>query len=448
MHLLKTQHSQPVVAILIGEMFDEWLDGLRISLESFSTLTMGSWVFNYVEALQASGVQSVIVCISTRVATITRLTHSPTGARLVIIPPPRVYRLFHRILQMLCCSHACSRWFGRALSLLRNTLRFLFSYLSTPATTIFRELHREGCTSLLVQEYESVRFDLCVIIGRLQRVSVFGTFQGGQPQNFLLSPLRRFAIRHCDGLLIPAVGEAQRVTQAYGLSAEQLAMVYSPVDTRVFYPGPKEEARRALGLPLTAKVAMYHGSIDLSYKGLDVLLNAWNQISHLRADEDIRLIIIGTGSDAARFSQMICERQFKGITWINEWTSDRDLIRQYLSASDVYVFPSRGDACPNSVIEAMACGLPIVASSINGIPDLLENGRHSCGILVPSDNAGAVVQAVNDLFLNPTRGRAFGCHALSRVKEDFSIDGIGKQLKSTLLNRTEQGTTEVMAEVH
>ena len=448
MQLAQASPSQPVVAILIGEMFDDWLDGLGISLESFYTTTMGSWVFNYVEALKASGVRSVIICISTKVQTITRLPHHPTGSQLVIIPPPKVYRLLNRILLMISYMQVSSRLLGRALSILRNALRFLFSYLSTPATTIFRELHGEGCTSLLVQEYESVRFDLCVIIGKLQRVSVFGTFQGAQPQNFFLSPFRRFAIKYCDGLLIPATGEAKRVIRAYGFSAKRLAMVYSPVDTRVFYPCSKEEARRALGLPLTAKVAMYHGSIDLSYKGLDVLLNAWNHISHHRADEDIRLIIIGTGSDADRFSQMIFERQLEGITWINEWTSDRDLIRQYLSASDVYVFPSRGDACPNSIIEAMACGLPIVASSINGIPDLLENGRHSSGVLVESENVGAVVEAVNDLFMDPTLARAFGCHALSRVKEDFSIDGVGKQLRSILLNRLEQEATEVLVEAH
>src|SRR6478752_6584228 len=108
MHFVEAKHSQPIVAILIGEMFDEWLDGLHISLESFSTTTMGSWVFNYVEALKASGVRPVIFCISTRVQTITRLPHYPTGSRLVIIPPPRVYRLLNFILHMICYLNVCS----------------------------------------------------------------------------------------------------------------------------------------------------------------------------------------------------------------------------------------------------------------------------------------------------------------------------------------------------
>src|SRR5262249_25585636 len=153
------------------------------------------------------------------------------------------------------------------------------------------------------------------------------TFQGGQPNSALLRPLRRLAMWLCTGLLIPAAREAKRVMTAYSVPPQKVEHVYSPVDFSIFYPAPKEEARRSLGIPVSTRVVMYHGAINLSYKGLNVLLEAWNQLRGRRSNEDIRLYIIGTGDDATRFSRLISDNELKGIEWLNQWVHDRQLVR-------------------------------------------------------------------------------------------------------------------------
>ncbi|PWT70526.1 MAG: glycosyltransferase family 1 protein [Chloroflexi bacterium] len=429
------QKCQPAVAILFPDCFDDWLIDLGVALESFCDQMMGSWAFSYAQALNSTGVLAILFCISIQVRVPTRCIHKPTGAIIYFLPPSKIYRFFRRRRPIdATVSQPLRIADGLRITPWRFLRRLVATHVDTPLSLLFKELRNEGCKVLLVQEYETARFDLCVLFGKIKQVKVFGTFQGGQPLSALLRPLRRLAMWLCAGLLIPAAREANRVMSTYGVPPQKLDHVYSPVDFSIFYPSPKEESRRSLGIPANTRVVMYHGAINLSYKGLDVLLEAWNQLRNCRSNEDLRLFIIGTGDDAARFFRLISDKQLGGIEWMNQWVHDRHLIRRYLSSADVYVFPSRGDACPNAVIEAMACRLPIVASEVNGIPDLLKDGKQACGLLVPSEDPRAVAKALDDVLSDPTLARELGHQAFCRAKELFSMEAVGKQLRSILLN--------------
>lgn len=431
------RQAQPVVGILTVEVFDDWLDDLGVSLNAFTSQMMGSWMFNYMQALQMVRVKPVLYCVSTRVKTPTRFTHGPTGATITLLPPPGLYRLVRHWLPKRPKPDAGqveAGGTGGLKGLAYKGIRFLLRYFSTPLFPLFSELHRDGCRSLLVQEYESARFDLCVLLGKLKQVAVFGTFQGGLPHNTLLRPLRPLALSLCDGLLIPAKNEAKRVMIRYSFPAEKITLLYTPVDLSIFHPGSKMEQRALLGLPSEALLVIYHGEIHLSYKGLDVLLNAWSQVCQSRSDRDVRLVIIGTGRDAAEFSTLLSVNHIRKLEWVNQWIQDRCLIQRYLSSADIYVFPSRGDACPNAVIEAMACGLPIVASEVNGIADILEGGERSGGVLVPPGNAYALGQALGRLLDDKALTQELGQRAKCRAEASFSMEATGKQLSAVMLN--------------
>ena len=122
------------------------------------------------------------------------------------------------------------------------------------------------------------------------------------------------------------------------------------------------------------------------------------------------------------------------MKWVDQWVHHRGLIRRYLSSADVYVFPSRGDACPNAVIEAMACGLPIVASNVNGIRDILEGDEQSGGLLVPPGDARALAQALGRVLNDHALARDLRLRAQYRAGKNFSMELVGKQLRSFLLN--------------
>jgi len=296
------------------------------------------------------------------------------------------------------------------------------------------ELRREGCQAMLCQEYEYARFDACVLLGQLMHLPVFATFQGGDFQlSRLERPLRPLTLRACAGLIVATQTEVQRVQEHYGIPSTKLARIFNPMDVTNWHAIARSEARAALGIPLNAQVVVNHGRIDLHRKGLDVLMEAWERVYRARPNKDLRLLLVGTGRDANQLRDRIATMQLQGIMWVDEYVRDRTAIRRYLSAADVYTLPSRHEGFPVAPIEAMACGLPVVAADAPGVPDILEGGEDSGGLVVPRGDAVALASALGRLLDNEAWGRELGKRARHRAQECFSLEAIGKQLRNFLL---------------
>lgn len=429
------RQSQPAVGILLGDAFDDWLDELGISLDAFANQMMGSWVFNYIQALQTVGVRPVLFCVSMHVTVTTRFTHRPTGATIVVMPPSRLCQIVRRCLPIHHDGYVLPGYRNRLINRAQKAIVFAIkSYLATPLIVLFRELRREACRSLLVQEFESARFDVCVLFGRLKHMPVFGTFTGGYQQRWWMRSLRSLALQACAGLAICSAREVERVMTTYDLTSKKVTQIYYPVNFAIWHPEEKEKVRASLGIPLGAQVAMYHGAIELKVKGLDVLVEAWEQICRDRPELDLRLILIGTGNDSPTLSRLIATKRLRGVEWLNQWVHDRGLIQRYLSSADIYVFPSRSDASPVALVEAMACGLPVVASDVRGIPDLLPQGEQSGGLLVPPGDVNALTRGVSRLLDDRALAHELGRRARRNAEMSFSMEAIGTQLSSFLLN--------------
>src|SRR5262249_61926493 len=89
--------DQPVVALLPwGNVLEDFLDKIDVSLEAFCNEFTGSWMFGYVDALRRAGVRTVLMCMSNRVEVPSRFSHTPTGATICILPAPRTYSALRR----------------------------------------------------------------------------------------------------------------------------------------------------------------------------------------------------------------------------------------------------------------------------------------------------------------------------------------------------------------
>jgi glycosyltransferase involved in cell wall biosynthesis len=392
-------------------------------------------VFNYAQALAEAGVRPVIYCTSENVSRRRSLLHEPTGAEIVVFPTSIAYRVMRRLLPLQRASNlsAASGSMRKKLARLsQKSAAFLRSYFSMPLFALFADLEREGCRSVLVQEYESGRFDVCVLMSKLKRIPIYGTFTGGYGKGRLTKPLRRLALKSATGLLICARREADRVIEEYDLPSSKVKLLSYPIDLTVWYPEDKKRARSHLSIDTTAQIVIYHGAIELKVKGLDALLKAWAQVCRERPSRKLLLILIGTGTDASALSSLLAERQLENVEWLNLWMTDRSLLRNYLSSSDVYVFPSREDAFGISVLEAMACGLPIVASDARGIPDIFEGGEESGAIVVPPGDSGALASAIGALLDDRPRAFELGKRSRQRVETAFSMDQFGTQMRALL----------------
>lgn len=411
---LRPDSEQTLALLLWGDRFEDFFDTVGITFENFRTELTGGWLFNYIEALERIGVRTVVFYFSARVSEKLRFTHVPTGATVCILP-----------VSML---HRAVRYIANRTSF--PGLLTLASYLATPLGTLAGELRSEGCNAILCQEYEYARFDMCVLLGKLLHLPVFATFQGGSKAMSALEYLpRRLAIGACSGLIIGPKTQIQQVQTRYGVPSTKVAQIFNPMDVATWEIYERAEARATLNIPLDARVVVYHGRIEINRKGLDILLEAWDRICRDRPEKDLRLLLVGTGTDAENLRQRITEMHLRGVIWVDEYVRDRTAIQRYLSAGDVYTLPSRHEGFPVAPIEAMASGLPVVAADAPGVPDIFEGGEASGGIVVPRGDATALAEALGHLLDDEAWGCELGKRARYRVEKYFSLEAIGKQLR-------------------
>jgi starch synthase len=436
----KLSQPAPTIAMLQwSAVLEDFLDPLGISLEAFCTEFRGSWMFGYVEALKQVGVRTVLICMSAHVAAPARFTHVPTGATLCLLPAPRLYRALRRRMvypygQTVRQAFGEIRGARRLLFPLYSVLREIALYLTTPHGLLAQELQREHCAALLCQEYEYPRFDTCVLLGKWLRLPVFASFQGGNyHHNHLERFLRPLSLRASAGLIIAPQSEAKRVRAHYGISPAKIARIFNPIDLGMWKPVDRREARIALNIPPDAQVVAWHGRVVMHKKGLHLLLDAWERICRERPQQELRLLLVGTGDDATELQQRLAKMQ--DVIWVNRFVHSASELTRYLSAADVYAFPSRYEGFPVALVEAMACGLPVVAAEADGVPDILEGGEAAGGLTVPRDDPEALVLALSRLLNGgPDWRHAMGRRARQRAEEAFSLKLVGEQLRSFLLD--------------
>jgi glycosyltransferase involved in cell wall biosynthesis len=379
-----------------------------------------------------AGVRTVWFCVSSRVSSPQRFIHVPTGCLICVLPAPALYRTVRRrvlnpyapsVEQAVGDVHGVRR-------IVFASLKEVSPYLSTPIWLFARELRREGCKAILCQEYENPRFDVCVLLGRLMRLPVFATFQGGQTQYSRVERLfRSLTIRSCAGLVVGSQSESRRVSTRYNVPAAKVARIFNPVDARMWRPLDRQQARADLGIPVEARAVVWHGRVLLYRKGLDILLEAWKEVCRERPGIDLRLILLGTGNDSGELRRRLDTMRLQGILWVDKFLVDRAAIVRHLSAADVYVFPSRHEGFPVAPIEAMSSSLAVVAATAPGIQDIFEGGEASGGLLVPVGDATALAGALGRLLDNVSFAHELGLRAQSHAQAHFSLEAIGTQLK-------------------
>ncbi|RAK59590.1 glycosyltransferase family 1 protein [Phenylobacterium hankyongense] len=391
------------------DVIEDFLDPLGVSLEDYARHLMGGWLSGYVAALQRQGLRVVIVHASENVSEPTRLVHEASGAPIWLVP---------------------GRGAGGGVTRGRPSLRAGVQWSRTPFAAFGRVLRQEGCAAMLVQDYEHARADALVLLAKTMGLRVFATYQGGDATRSPLErTVRRLSIGACDALVVPSGHERARLATRYRLSPERLRDIPNPVDGDAWRAEPQAEARQALGLSPADFLVINHGRVDIHRKGLDVLLAAWAKIAGAQAAA--RLVILGSDEEQdAAFGALVS--QVPQVTWAGRYVSDPATIRRWLSAADAYVTLPRAEGAPVAPLEAMACGLPVVASDAPGLTDLFGDGERSGGIVVPRDDAEAAAGALLSLAADLERRRRIGAAGRSTIERRHSVDAAGEALAIAL----------------
>jgi len=247
--------------------------------------------------------------------------------------------------------------------------------------------------------------------------------------------LDRMTTRLASGSVCVSSGVERFSRDVVGLDPNRLTVIPNGID-----PSPFDAAapvtRASLGVSDDAFLALTVGRLD-AQKGLPDLLSAAELV--VAARDDWRLAIVGDGPLRHWIVEQLASRPT--LAGRVKWVGRRDDVPGLLRSADLLVHPSLWEGMPNVVLEAMASGLPVVATEVEGSEDLVVPGR--TGWLVPSGDptrlAGAILEAVDD----PERARSLGKEGRVRVEGEFSIDRAVAQyeaLWSGLLGYEEDGS--------
>ncbi|MEQ9462271.1 MAG: glycosyltransferase [Haliea sp.] len=130
--------------------------------------------------------------------------------------------------------------------------------------------------------------------------------------------------------------------------------------------------------------------------------------------QTLRCILVGDGPERGALATSIADHGLEDCVWL---AGDRDDIPELLACMDVFVLPSLGEGISNTVLEAMATGLPVVATRVGGNPELVEDGV--TGLLVPVGDAQTLAKAMLGLVDDPARCELMGRAAVARIQTDF-----------------------------
>jgi len=176
-----------------------------------------------------------------------------------------------------------------------------------------------------------------------------------------------------------------------GINENKVIVVPNGVDTEKFKPAGKENARKLLNLPLDKNIILFVGALR-SIKGVDYLIEAAKNF----VDSNTELYLVGR-DDGLKKSLKKMAQDFKITDFIKFiGPVNHEDIPLWISASDILVLPSLSEGRPNVVLEALACEVPVVATDVGGIPELIINGE--TGYLVPAKNPLELSEKVNKLL--------------------------------------------------
>lgn len=152
-----------------------------------------------------------------------------------------------------------------------------------------------------------------------------------------------------------------QVTDSVLLKGNRICSVPNPIDTKVFFRNDKMEARKSLGLPVAPKLILFVSQkLTDERKGARFFIEAVNKL------HGVEVVVLGShGEDIA--AALKCKTHVIG------YVSNQKKIAEVYSACDVFVLPSLNDNLPNTIMEAMACGVPCVGFDIGGIPEMIDH---------------------------------------------------------------------------
>jgi glycosyltransferase involved in cell wall biosynthesis len=210
-------------------------------------------------------------------------------------------------------------------------------------------------------------------------------------------------------IVTPSQWLARKSMQSSLLGHQKTNVIPYGVETEVFAPSDRAEARARFGIPADAKVVLFCAeSVANPRKGMRHLLSA---LAKLQDIPNLILVSIGGGESLKNSSGKSMH--------LGRLTKDEDMAAAY-GAADIYVIPSIEDNLPNTILEAMACGTPVIGFDIGGIPDLVKNSQ--TGQVVPAFDEEALAKGIREMLADTLRLAEMRVTCRKTILSEYSLE--------------------------
>lgn len=218
--------------------------------------------------------------------------------------------------------------------------------------------------------------------------------------------------------------ETMKYVLRLGADKSKTSVMYNGVDTNCFHSVKKGESRKKLSLPMKRRIIF--SVRRLVYKnGIDTLIESAHLVA--RDNPNILFVIAGKGPSKKLIENRINELGMKDNIKLTGFVPD-ELLPAYYDAADFFVLPSAsGEGLPLVLFEAMSCGLPVIATTVGGTPEIIEHMKN--GILVPPRNPEAIAEALSKLLAEEKLGESIGEKAQKNVEDRFTWEENVRQLQ-------------------
>jgi len=247
----------------------------------------------------------------------------------------------------------------------------------------------------------------------------------------LSSWIERTALEAADAVVAVSEGTRREILECYNLDPEKVKVIYNGIQPDIFRRTDPAPALERYGIPKDKPYLLFVGRITRQ-KGVLHLIHALRQVS-----PKLQAVLCAGAPDTEEIGREMesavqaLQGQRPGVHWIREMIPVPDLVRLYSGAA-LFVCPSIYEPFGIINLEAMACGCPVVASKVGGIPEVVVDG--TTGFLVPFESRGApdfeprdperfaidLAMSINSLFMNDALRARMGQAARARVEERFT----------------------------
>jgi len=267
--------------------------------------------------------------------------------------------------------------------------------------------------------------------------------------------IERTLAQQSDRVIAACPQDEADLMRLYGAPPDRMTNVPCGVDVAALRPGDRRQARERLGLPVDEFIVLQLGRL-VPRKGIDNVVRALALLPNGAGGDGaprVRLVVVGGGStlpdetvtpEIGHLRRLAAELgvasqvQFAG-------RADRDQLRDWYAAADVYVTTPWYEPFGISALEAMACGIPVIGSAVGGVPYTVQHGI--TGFIVPPRDPGSLAARLEELRRRPALGVAMGRAGVRRVRTYFTWDEVTSRLARVyeMVRRTRPATLEMPA---